>query len=529
MLGRWLFVRIRAAERALQEGRIDEAYAAVMQPDVREHRRGQKLLDDLVRPLLARARLHVQAGRPAEACHDLDRLKAAGRATPEVNELRQRAGEQLDAQRQENGQRRAASAQAEAKLAAGRLESGRLAIERVEDTRRRDELRARLDIRGKRSAQVLAQVRAALQRGDPLAAARHWQESVEQHGRTQETDELAAEVATACRKELDDCFARGRLEPLLATQPVVAALRALSPTLEEFGQVAALCARGAAQLGARDYAGLRETALRLRAARGDAAWIDDVLAALDKLAEARDALLASPLGLFATAAGPAGPAAPGPASPALGPSFEPDPAAAALGPRPLLVLVDGAGSNLLVPQECVRIGRAGGSRVVEVPIPADLQSHHADIERDGSDYFLTAHGPVQINQRDVHRTLLRSGDRLVLGRSARLTFHKPSVKSDTAVLELSHRARLPQDVCGVVLFCDTCLVGPQSVCHIRTREGQSQVVLFERGGRLYGREATARGGKLGDAKPLRLGETFDFGDVRVTVKSYEATGASNLA
>jgi len=187
-----------------------------------------------------------------------------------------------------------------------------------------------------------------------------------------------------------------------------------------------------------------------------------------------------------------------------------------------LMLVDGAGSFLLLPRDCVRIGRAGRDVQVDVPIPADIQAHHADITRDGEDYFLTAHGPVQVNQREVRRTLLRDGDRIVLGPKAKMVFHKPSVKSDSAVLKLSHRCRLAQDVGEVVLFRQTCLIGPQSSCHIRTADGQTQVVLFERGGRLYGREAASAGGKLGDPRELAADATYDFGEVRITLKSCDA-------
>lgn len=206
-----------------------------------------------------------------------------------------------------------------------------------------------------------------------------------------------------------------------------------------------------------------------------------------------------------------------------------DPAAASLRARPLLLLVDGAGSSLLVPQDCVRMGRAGGSRPIDIPIPADIQSHHADIVRDGEDYFLTAHGPLLVNQREAKRTLLRDGDRVALADAAKFVFRKPSVRSASAVLQFSHRCRLPQDVSSIVLFRETCLLGTQTSCHIRTPEGQAQVVLFDRAGRLYGRQTTAGGGKLGDAKPLRLGETIDFGDVRVTVKDYDPTDSGGRA
>jgi hypothetical protein len=191
-----------------------------------------------------------------------------------------------------------------------------------------------------------------------------------------------------------------------------------------------------------------------------------------------------------------------------------------LGRAGLLMLVDGAGSNLLVPQDCVRLGRAGASQPADVPIPAEIQSHHADIVRDGDDYFLTALGPVRVNHREVKRTLLRDGDRITLGAACRLQFRQPSTRSASAVLALSHRCRLPQDVSAVILFRETCLIGPQASCHVRTGEGRTQVVLFERGGGLYGREAAAAGGKLGDPKPLALGRPAEFGELRVTVKEY---------
>jgi hypothetical protein len=554
MFGRWLFVRIRAAERALHEGRIDAAYATAAQPDVREQERGQKLLDGLARPLTARVRLHLQAGRCREALDDLDKLRAVGRLGPEAEDLQRRALAELQERQQRDAERRAALAQAAASLDEGRLESGRLAIERVDDTRQRAELREQLDVRAERSSQLLAQAGEALQRGDVMAALRFWQESCERHGRSRASDEFAGRLVPGIRQNLDEWFAQGRLERLLAARPGLAGLREYDPTLAEYEHIAALSTRATTQLGRRDFAGLRESLLRLRAARGGASWIDEALAALAQIAAAQDALLASPLGLFASAGGgeagvsagetPAAtsradvggaPAIAGnrvnPVAVAAGrlPTDLADPNAAPLGPQPLLVLVDGAGSSLLISQDSVRIGRAGGSRPIDIPVPADILSHHADLVRAGEDCFLNAFGPVRINQREAQRGWLRDGDRVVLGAAARFVFRRPCARSESAVLTFSHRCRLPQDVGDVVLFRETCLIGPQPGCHIRTPEGAAQIVLFERGGRLYGRQATAGGGKLGDAKPIRLGETMDFGDVRITVRPYGITNQAGCA
>ncbi|HRT41530.1 MAG TPA: FHA domain-containing protein [Phycisphaerae bacterium] len=536
MFSRWLNVRVRAAERALEEGRLDEAFRLAVEPEVRGDARAGRLLQGLSRRLLARARLAREGGWYERALGDLDRLRVIGLSSAEAEELRAQVIREMDRKHQaaaqrraavehDAAQRRAAVEKAAADLKAGRLESGRLAVECVTDERGREELREQLDVRLQRSGQLLRQAGEALERGETLIALRFWQEARDRHGRTAESDEFAVRLSGALRRACDEWIAGGRLEPLLAAAGGLAALRAVEPGSDELERLAGLCGRAAGQLGSRDYQGLRETLLRLRAARQGVGWIEETLAALTKIAQGQEALLSSPLGLLASMrVEKSEPEAPAMARAA----GRTDPTAALnrletdlTDTGALLMLVDGAGSFLVLPHDCVRIGRAGRDASVDVPIPADVQSHHADITRDGEDYFLTAYGPVQVNQRDVRRTLLRNGDRIVLGPKAKMVFHKPSAKSDSAVLRLSHRCRLAQDVSGVVLFHQTCLIGPQSSCHVRTAEGQTQVVLFERGGRLYGREAASGGGKLGDPRELAAGATYDFGEVRIALKRYD--------
>jgi tetratricopeptide (TPR) repeat protein len=537
MFSRWLNVRVRAAERALDEGRLDEAYTLAIQPDVRADSRAGRLLKGLARRLMARARLAYQGGWYERAVSDLDRLRVIGHASAEAEAVRAQVVQEMERKQhaaarvrgdaaQDAVQRRAAVERAAADLKAGRLESGRLAIERVPDERRREELREQLDVRIERSGQLLRQAGEALERGDSLVALRFWQEARERHGRTAQSDEFAARLAAALRRTCEDWVIAGRLEPLLAAAGSLTALGTTEPAIEEFGRLAVLCRRAAEQLSSRDYQGMRETLLRLRAARGGVGWIEDALAALAKIAEGQETLLSSPLGLLISVrlekSEPEAQARTGAGDRLKTGSTGNVPRESGRGAHEgMLMLVDGAGSFLILREDCVRIGRAGCHAHVEVPIPADVQSHHADITRGGEDYFLTAYGPVQVNSRAVRRTLLRDGDRIVLGPKAKMVFHKPSAKSDSAVLRLSHRCRLAQDVGEVVLFRQTCLIGPQSSCHVRTADGQTQVVLFERGGRLYGREAASAGGKLGDPRELAAGATYDFGEVRLTLKSYD--------
>ena len=527
MFGRWLHSRLKAAENALRQGRVDDVCAALHERDLREHPRGEKLLDALVKPLLARARLHRQAGRFREALADLDQLATLDRATPDVQTLRQSVLVEMQADARETAAQRDVIEGAADHLQAGHLETGRLQVNRIDDTQQREHLAEELDQRVERSHQLLEQAAEALQRDDVLAAIRVWHEARKRHGRTRDLDQFAARLAAACRAAVNRWHIAGRVEHLLAARPAVAVLLDADPTLTDCERLITLCDRAVAQLSGTDYAGLRQTLLRLKAAGTSVAWVNTALDALGKIADGHETLMATPLGLFASDAGrttraaqthPVGAAsAPDLAATLDAQALDPD----ALGfHQTLLMLVDGGGSSLILRSDRVRLGRAGSSATLDVPIPADIESHHADIERRGEDYFLTALGPVQVNRRPIRHTLLRDGDRIVLGGSAKLTFHKPSTKSQSAVLRLSHRCRLSQDVSNVILFCDTCLVGPGGTAHVPTHDDGGQAVLFERVGRLCARQTAGAGHLVAPVQGVVAGQTYDFGGLRLTVKPY---------
>jgi tetratricopeptide (TPR) repeat protein len=507
MFSRWNFARVKVAENALSDGRIDEAYERLLVPWVKNLRRAQRLLDTLGQSLLARARLHAQAGRYQQALSDLDRLEKIDRVSPEAQALRQRVEEEQRQRAGRHAERGDAFQKAARDIKEGRLESGHLAIERLEDAKRREQLREELDIRVQRSEQLLEQARELLEGGDLLTACRFWEEACNRHGRSRQSDALAAELAPACQRRMDEAFRAGRLDQLRSAIQATRSLRAFSPTWSEYERLAELSGKAADKLVSADYVGLREVLLRLQAARSDADWIKSALKPIDEIVRAHSQLLASPLGLLGMSLHKT--AEFGKASPAVARhnQYAPEKTVyrgegVVLDDRPWLLLVDGTGSALLVAREVIRVGRAGSQSELDVPIPADIQSHHADIIRDGEDYFLVARGPVRVNRKQVSRTLLRHGDRIVMGAKVKMVFHKPSAKSDTAVLKLSSGSRLPQDVSLVVLFKGTCLFGPQSGCHVWTREGDTRLVLFDRAGELFVRRAARDGRPTGPAEAL---------------------------
>ena len=522
----WLNVRLKAVERALKDGALDVAYERATSPDLANDKRARRVLDQLVKPLLARARVHGQAGRYAEALADLDRLAAVNRGEPERSALRLRfAAEQRKLATERDAGEQAYDNAAE-QINAGRLESGRVALERVENHHRRAKLENQLDARVQRSDQLLDQAAAALKGNDPASALRHWRDACERHGRTQEADTFADKLAPAVATVLRSAFETGRLEQFLSLWNQSTALRDTHATIYQgYERLVELTRDAVALVAEHDYARLRKAMLRMRGADVKARWIDEVLKAVDQVQDAEDLLTASPLGIMAplstrAASGPS-------AIRAGGHSLEATIAEAAHGARagsakPLLLLIDGSCSALVLRQNLVRLGRAGGSAPIDVPIPGDIQSHHADIINYGDDFFVMPRGPVRINHAPIRSALLRDGDRLRLGDKTKLEFLKPSAKSDTAVLKVSDRQRLPMDVSYVVLLRDTCLIGPQPSCHLRTREGESRIVLFVRDGELYARATGADGRPSGPAIALPLGVTQRIGDQSITITEYAA-------
>src|SRR5436190_12841834 len=83
-----LIVRIKQAEHALADGRLEEACELLRYAEIRAYRRGQQLVTQLVLKLVERSRVHLAAGRLPQAQSDADRALAFGGNLPDVAQLR---------------------------------------------------------------------------------------------------------------------------------------------------------------------------------------------------------------------------------------------------------------------------------------------------------------------------------------------------------------------------------------------------------------------------------------------------------
>ncbi|MCH8242992.1 MAG: hypothetical protein IH897_10335 [Planctomycetes bacterium] len=131
MLSQLLFVRLKAAENALKQGRLDEAYRLALASDVREHRRGAAVLAALTDRFLKRARNHFQDDRFTEALVDLDRAETGGAMKEKIVELREQVRTVEAEQNRKAQSRRERLQAARRRIEHGSLVAGRRMLDKV--------------------------------------------------------------------------------------------------------------------------------------------------------------------------------------------------------------------------------------------------------------------------------------------------------------------------------------------------------------------------------------------------------------
>ncbi len=537
-------LRIRQAETALADGRLDEAFELLADADLRSHRRGQELAGQVVEALLARGREHLAADRPDRALADCDRAIELGGNLPAAAELRagvERAVSASRARRRREGDRLAAATE---HIDQGRLTIGEglLADGRGADG---DDARAaalREAAAGRRAAAeaALAAAKAALDRGD-LAAAMADANAAAGHRPGGEAVVAAkAEITAAgCERARAD-LVRGRLD---LAESLLARLRAFAAThgeVEDLSRVAEQCRRGWRWVCRGELRRATEVLRRAEAMLPEAKWLKKAVACGESAAEATEALRAGPLGMLPAPSGPgaiplSADAGDEPGAVDIPPQAAEEPRAdAASGllpaggvpdtatslPQRFALRVDGAGCFLVCRGRRVTLGPVSSSGRPDLGLLADASLPVVTLERTDGDYFLRAEMEVTVNDRPTRGCLLSDGDTIALSPRCRLRFRLPTPASGTGVLELTS-ARLPQaDVRRVVLLDGEMILGPGSASHVRADHAGGRAVLHLRDDRLLCRTElpVTRGGAAMDATaPLAMDVPVRVGPVGVVL------------
>ena len=496
-----LILRVRQAEVALADGRLDEAYQLVASHHLENHRRGQRLITRLVEALVRRGNEHLKAERFVEALADGEKASKLGGSLPDVVALRTAAADGvMNRQRSQERQQRM-MAEARKQVEQGRLDAGSQLLSAVqEDVTRVQLLRRDIDNRRAMASSAVQRAQQAKDRGELHLAADQVIEARAAHPRDAEVDELATEIAAELRKQIRACIDDGHLHRTADLLSRLCRMDGESPTTREMANVIEQLGTAWRCIANNELGEARMSLARVAPLVPSAKWIKQVMENLEQAESAMMQVKTGPLAWLNGASVPVAQVAPARAQAAV-------PMVAKMQnnsmlPSRLMLHVDGVGSFLILRSPLVTIGPVSSTTSPDVGLIAEPTLTPIRIERRDEDYF-------------IGTRLLASGQKLELSPRCRMTFAIPNPASTSAVLELSG-AKLPRtDVRRVILMDQDVIIGPGSTAHVPAAYFQQPVVLHVRNGQFFAQAKDNR-----DAKsPLTLGENIKIGELSFVLTS----------
>ena len=152
----------------------------------------------------------------------------------------------------------------------------------------------------------------------------------------------------------------------------------------------------------------------------------------------------------------------------------------------LMLWIDAVGGFWVCLADQVTIGQPARGDAVDIPILGNLSSQHARIVRHGESYLIEPIRETWLRDRKIEKPEpLFDGATIRLGSQLDLLFRRPHPLSMTARLDITslHQTQPTSD--AILLMADTCLLGPDTNCHVGCPNWDEPVVLFRRDDTLF--------------------------------------------
>ncbi|GJM26556.1 MAG: hypothetical protein DHS20C16_29710 [Phycisphaerae bacterium] len=517
-----LHARLKAADRAIASGRLDDALRITTEPDIAADAKGAKLRARLAGAFIERAREHYRADRFTEAFLALGKADRCDGSQEKIDELRKQVAAVADEVSRQRTERRHQVELAKHRIHAGSLAAGRRILENAPDGEEEfDHLKRELESREKRGAELLAQAKKRFADKQIGSAIDRLARSLKINAHDEQAIQLERDIVATVIKNARSAFVDGRLAQMQQDLGLLDPLASAQAAKRELGECLTLAQHASKAIQIGDFDEARRLTQRMASLVPQAKWIKRATDLLVKVDENLLQLGSGPLGDFnlksltntVTAAYAKMPARP------LATAHTAGANAAGVGSTSLdalHLLVDGGGSYLILRNSHATIGRAASADPAQIPIFSDLGERHAEIARVEDDYFLMSPHEVEVGGRRGRQQLLRDGDRVVLARRAKFTFRLPNRRSGSALLDISDTSKMPKDVRNVILMKDTVMLGAGPSNHVVCPAQGANLILFERGGRLWVRGM----GRKDPANTVDLGTPQEISGTSFTVQPW---------
>ncbi len=526
---------LKQAETALANGQLDEAFSLVRSSDVRSTRPGQLFATRLVNALVERGNEHLSGGRVAAAASDAAKAVELGGQQPSVVELFEAVHQTKSDQSQKRRRDQEIVRVARQQIDRGVGTVGRRILDLAATGQREaKDLADRMDVQRELNDAALQRARLAVEEGDCERALKSLVELIRSQPELEPARRDIGEILPGVLENIHRDLANGRVDRVVTWRESLAVVAGRSSDARELVEVIDRLIRTSQALEEKDYIDADRQLSLIAQTIGETNWIKQAIDALQTIQQNLGQLQRGPLGLVGDC-----PLPPPLAETALHipNKLREIPAAPSHGGQRLLLQVDGLGSVLLLPQDCVTVGPASRAGGVDVPIMTEGIEGNVRIQRDGGDYMLSSDGEVDINGKKTRQRLLQGDDVIRVGRRGRVRFCKPVAASATACLEFAGASMPRSDIRRVVLMADSIIIGSDANCHLSVGGLSSRCVIYRVGDALAVRRLDSpAGGGVGAMamgnEPVNLtpGQSVSFDDVRLMLKvDTVSAGSSRIA
>ena len=493
-----LILKIKQAETALADGRLDEAFEIIRSEHIRRHYRGQKLISRLSQALSKRGRENFEAERLQDALADCSKAEKLAGNTDEVAALRSDICSKMEQKRLQGKYNALNLAQAKRNIQAGWISAGEKIIENTdENTSQANEVMQQAYFARTRIEEVITKIESALKNNDLENAIDIIRHADIIDNKNEKVIEMVFRIKNSSIEKIKTDFNNGRIDLARSLWEKVSPIANGTSDISELGLVLNYCQKASAQLATGNPRQAAALLKKVKVICPNASWVNSVIEQSLKAADMLDEIAASPLGLvmddisfednnvteikgknkrFVSHDEPTSPGVPNRFSNNTQKDFS-------LSSR-FIMQVDGVGSFLVLRDNKITIGPVSSSVQPLVGLMADPNLPVATIERMEDDYFIRSSSPIKVNDTTVTDKLLADGDRIALSSRCSMKFHIPSPASTTAVLQLSGSRLGRADIREVILMGRDILIGQTRGHHITTQSLDETITMFAQNGKL---------------------------------------------
>ena len=490
-----LILRLKQAESAIADGRLDEAFDIVQSKDIKEHRRGQKLIGRLALAFAKRGRENLEAERIQLALVDCNKAEKLAGNTADVAELRSAICSEMEQRRLRSRHCSFKVAQARQHIQDGWISAGEEILKDAGDQDGQAGIvLQQAAIARLHTSEVVTKAEKALQRNDLIGAIDFVLKAGAVDSQNEQVVELVSKLRSMAAGRIKENFDSGRLDLAQSLWQRVSPIADGCSEISGLGTALGRCNKAAEYVAAGRPREAVNLLRKVQLTFPSAQWLGTVTNQSRQAAELLDELAAGPLGFDMTRrrnmedeiqqvddegrsvsetlpqAMPAGGNPEGQDETSLASKF--------------MLQIDGVGSFYVLRDSRITVGPVSSSARPTVGLMVDPNMPAITIERSEDDYFIRSSSPVMVNDVTTTNKLLVDADHINLSPRCGMKFNIPNPASTTATLSLP-AARLGRaDVRRIILMDRDILIGPTEGSHILAESLDETIALFIQNGQL---------------------------------------------